>query len=87
MRILIKECVRSATDVGDCLQSRYLPGQVWMAKVDLADAYRIVPIRVDDWKFLGICVNGKYYIDRMLPIRAASSCKIFQRISDSLKWK
>ena len=75
----------SVQDVGDCLQARYLPGQVWMAKVDLADAYRIVPIRVDDWKFLGICVNGKYYIDRMLPMGAASSCKIFQRISDSLR--
>ena len=40
---------------------------------------------MDDWKFLGICVNGKYYIDRMLPMGAASSCKIFQRISDSLR--
>ena len=45
MRILIKECVRSATDVGDCLQSRYLPGQVLMAKVDLAYAYKIIAIR------------------------------------------
>ena len=53
----------SVKDVGDCLQACDIPGQVWMAKVDLVDAYRIVPIRVDDWKFLGICINGKYYID------------------------
>ena len=55
------------------------------AKVDLADAYRIVPIRVDAWKFFGIFVNGKYNIDRMLPKGAASSCKIFQQISESLR--
>ena len=56
-----------------------------MAKVDLSDAYRLVPINQMDWKYLGIKVAGKFYIDRMLPMGAASSCQIFQRISDALK--
>ena len=60
-------------------------GNVWLAKVDLADAYTIVPIRTQDWKYLGICVQGEFYIDRMLTMGASSSCNIFQRTSDGIK--
>lgn len=74
----------SVHDVGQRLASKY-GSSAWLAKIDLADAYRIVPIRREDWKFLGICVNGQYYIDRMLPMGASSSCQLFQRISDGLK--
>ena len=72
-------------EVGQHLVHKYKAHTAWMAKVDLADAYRIVPINRLDWKHLGIRVAGKYYIDRMLPMGAASSCQIFQRISDALK--
>lgn len=58
----------------------------FMGKLDLADAYRIVPIRKTDWKFLGMRVGEEIYIDRCLPMGAASSCRTFQRISDALAW-
>lgn len=74
----------SIQDVGDCLVEKFSQG-AWMAKIDLADAYRIVPIHRQDWKFLGIKVEDQYYIDRMLPMGASSSCQLFQRISDGLK--
>ena len=54
-----------------------------MAKVHLDDTYRLMPISRLDWKHL--CGSGKYYVDHMLPMGAASSCKIFQQVSDSLK--
>ena len=76
----------SVQDVGQCLLAKYREGNAWLAKVDLADAYRIVPIQRSDWKFLGICIEDQYYIDRMLPMGASSSCQIFNRISDSLRW-
>lgn len=76
----------SVQDVGKCLLSKYNEGNAWLAKVDLADAYRIVPIQRSEWKFLGICVEDQYYIDRMLPMGASSSCQIFNRISDGLRW-
>ena len=76
----------SVQDVGQCLVSRYGDGGAWLAKVDLADAYRIVPIRKPDWKFLGMYVEEEYYIDRMLPMGCSSSCQIFNRVSDCLKW-
>ena len=75
----------SISDVAQYLLQHFASEPAWMAKVDLEDAYRIVPISQLDWKYLGICVSGKYYVDRMLPMGAASSCKIFQRVSDSLK--
>lgn len=60
--------------------------EVYMAKVDLADAYRIVPIRKEDWQYLGMKLGGSYYVDRCLPMGAASSCKVFQTVSDAIVW-
>lgn len=75
----------SVRDVGQCLLAKY-GERAWLAKIDLADAYRIVPVQQADWKFLGMCINDQFYIDRMLPMGAASSCQIFSRFSDSLRW-
>lgn len=73
-------------DVGQCLQRVYGQGQAWMAKVDISEAFRLVPISKKDWKFLGICVEKQYFVDRMLPMGAASSCQIFQHVSDALRY-
>lgn len=86
----IPDCYRSVhycsvQDVGQCILSKY-GEHGWMAKVDLADAYRIVPIQKTDWKFLGIFIEDQYYIDRMLPMGASSSCQLFMKISNSLRW-
>ena len=75
----------SVVDVGQFLLRNAGANGAWMAKVDLSDAYRLVPINQCDWQYLGIKVGGKFYIDRMLPMGAASSCQIFQRISNTLK--
>ena len=78
----VKYC--SVHEVGQHLLS-FSYRKAWLAKVDLTDAYRMVPIRKRDWKYLGMAVNGRYFIDRMLPMGASSSCQLFQRISNSLK--
>ena len=62
------------------------PGSWFMAKADLSDAYRMVPIAKTDWKFLGMRLGSELFIDRCLPMGAASSCAIFQRISDAIAW-
>ena len=58
----------------------------YLAKVDLSDAYRMVPVKKQEWKYLGMRVEQDVYIDRWLPMGAASSCAIFQRISDAIAW-
>ena len=59
-------------------------GDVWLAKTDIESAFRIVPVRPDCYRYLGLAVEGKYYIDRCLPMGCASSCKIFTGIGDCL---
>jgi hypothetical protein len=61
-------------------------GDMFLAKVDLTDAYRMVPVKKEEWRFLGMRVGADIYIDRCLPMGAASSCQIFQRISDGIAW-
>ena len=35
-----------------------------LVKLDLSNAYRIVPVHPDDWPLLGISWQGNTYIDR-----------------------
>ena len=39
----------------------------WLLKMDLKDAYRVVPIHPDDQHVLGISWEGGVYVDRSLP--------------------
>ena len=55
-----------------------------MAKTDFKDAFRIIPIHPDDYKILGFLWHGSY--DRCFPMGASSSCKIFESLSQSLRW-
>ena len=83
IKINVKYC--SVSDVVQWLMNEKTC-RWWMSKVDLTDAYRMVPIRKDDWKFLGMRVGNDVFIDRCLPMGAASSCQTFQKISDALAW-
>ena len=74
----------SVTDVARWIVRQQ--GTWFMAKADLSDAYRMVPIRKSDWKYLGMRLGNDLFIDRCLPMGAASSCAIFQRISNALAW-
>ena len=37
--------------------------QAYFAKLDISDAYRMVSITKSEWQFLGMKVDGQYYID------------------------
>ena len=55
-----------------------------MAKTDIADAFRIVPINKRDQHLLGFRFNHQWYFDRCLPMGCSSACKIFERVSDAI---
>ena len=61
-------------------------GKCFMAKSDIADAYRLIPTKPECYNLLGFKLQGKYYYDKCLPMGARSSCKIFERFSSSLKF-
>ena len=53
-----------------------------LAKIDLKDAYRIVPVHPDDYHLIGVTWNGHAYLDRALPFGLRSALKIFSAIAD-----
>ena len=59
---------------------------VYMAKVDIESAFRIIPVSPADRPFLGFKWRDKFYMDAVLPMGCSSSCAIFEAFSSSLHW-
>ena len=59
---------------------------VYLAKVDIKSAFRIIPISTLDRPLLGFRWKGIYYMDAVLPMGCASSCAIFEEFSTALEW-
>ena len=57
---------------------------LFLAKSDIADALRLIPLHPSDFRLMGFKLNNRYYFDKCLPMGCRSSCKIFERFSDSL---
>ena len=71
----------------DCLQILLSLGRgTLMAKADLKDAFRIIPIHPDDHRLLGFTFKGLFYYDRCLPMGCSISCRLFEDFSKSLQW-
>lgn len=54
-----------------------------MAKSDIKDAFRIVPINPLEYHLLGFTSEKKFYC---FPMGASSSCNIFEELSQALVW-
>lgn len=48
-----------------------------MAKCDIQDGFRNIPIHPDDYHLLGFMWDNLYYYDKCLTMGASSSCQIF----------
>ena len=57
-----------------------------MAKRDIADAFRLIPLHPSQYHLTGFSWEHKYYCDKCLPQGSASSCRIFETFSTALKW-
>ena len=58
----------------------------FLAKTDIKNAFRIIPICPQDYDLLGIFWQGKFYYDRAMPMGCASSCRTFETLSTALQW-
>ena len=56
-----------------------------LAKSDISEAYRLIPLRPADYHLTGFQVEGSFYYDRCLPMGARSACATFERFSSGLK--
>ena len=59
---------------------------VYMAKVDLESAFRIIPVMPADRPLLGFKWRDSFYMDAVLPMGCSSSCAIFEYFSRALEW-
>lgn len=60
--------------------------RIFLGKVDVEGAFRIIPIRPDDRPLLGFHWDEKFYFDANLPMGSSSSCQIFESFSTALEW-
>lgn len=57
-----------------------------LSKLDIKDAYRIVPVHPDDWPLLGMQWKGCFYLDTRLPFGLRSAPKLFTALADAVQW-
>ena len=48
-----------------------------LAKSDLSNTYRMIPVHPDDQPLLGVAWQGRVYMDRSMPFGLRSAAKIF----------
>ena len=57
-----------------------------IAKADIQEAFRIVPISPRDYHLLGFKLNGSFYFDKVMPMESSSSVRTFEAFSTALQW-
>lgn len=61
------------------------PGTL-LAKLDLKDAFRHIPVRLADWPLLGCTWAGQFYYSVILVFGAKSAPYIFNLFAEALHW-
>jgi len=57
-----------------------------MCKADITDAFKLIPIKPEQWHLFGIKWNSKYYFYHRLAFGCRSSPKIFDQLSEAICW-
>ena len=57
-----------------------------LAKIDINEAYRIVPVHPQDRPLLGFQWHGQTFVDGVLPFGLQSEPKIFDSLASMLNW-
>ena len=57
-----------------------------MGKIDIKDAFRLIPVKPVDYELLGIQWKNAFYYDMTLPMGCRTSCATFEAFSSALHW-
>ena len=79
------KCKYSTFDDAVALVRRLGPGAA-MGKIDIKHAFRICPVRPDQWPLLCFRWNNLFYVDTRLPFGSRSSPFIFNTFATVLAW-
>ena len=75
--VSIEDTVRAIVESGSGLK---------LAKIDLKNVCRIVPVHSEDHLLLGMVWDGGLYVDVVLPFGLHSAPKVFTALADALEW-
>lgn len=68
-----------------CMVRRLGKG-AWMGKMDLKNAFRLLPCYPGDFDLLGIKLGDMYFIDKCMPMGCSISCATFETFSTFIEW-
>nr|XP_054749833.1 uncharacterized protein LOC129255509 [Lytechinus pictus] len=57
-----------------------------MGKADIKSAFRLLPVHPDDFDLLGMCVEGRFYFDKCMPMGCSVACSAFEKFSSFLEY-
>ena len=85
--ILPEECSVVYSKFDDAVDIIRSQGQAaFMAKLDIKSAFRLLPVRREDWPLLGYCWKGHYYFDTQLPFGLRSAPFLFTCFANTISW-
>jgi len=80
-------CSLSYTSVDEVVECILMVGKgALLAKMDVMQAYRNVPVHPQDWFLLGMRWQDTVFVDNTLPFGLRSVPLIFSAIADMLQW-
>lgn len=59
----------------------FLGKDTLLCKMDLSNAFRLMPIYPSDVCLLGMCIEGKYYFDQCMPFGCTIACSTLEKFS------
>ena len=63
-----------------------LNGQIFLGKLDIKSAFRLLPVNPLDFDLLGFRFNSCWWVDRCVPMGCAISCSLFEKFSSFLEY-
>ena len=80
-------CSLSYVSVEDAVKAIIERGRgARLVKIDVRDAYRVLPVHPDDRWLLGMRWEDALYVDSTLPFGLRSAPKIFTGVADAVEW-
>lgn len=82
-----EECSMSYVKLDDAIEVIQQLGQgSVLCKTDITDAFKLIPIKPDQWHLFGFKWQDKYYFYKRLAFGCRSSPKIFDHLSQAVCW-
>jgi len=57
-----------------------------LSKIDLKDAFRLIPVHPADWNLLAIYWKQQFFVDTCLPFGLRSAPCLFNRFTNTIHW-